>query len=57
MQVSVRVVHADVGPVLQSDIHLAEATSAAAVIGFNVKSGGSAVDAAAKQANVQVRKC
>ncbi|CAI5934809.1 unnamed protein product [Closterium sp. NIES-64] len=54
-RVRVRVVHAEVGAITQSDIDMAEATGAAAIVGFNVRCMGAAVDAAAKQADVPIR--
>ncbi|CAI7915509.1 unnamed protein product [Closterium sp. NIES-54] len=54
-RVRVRVVHAEVGAITQSDIDMAEATGAAAIVGFNVRCMGGAVDAAAKQADVPIR--
>lgn len=56
LQVEVNVVHVGVGPVSQSDVDLAEACGAC-VVGFNLKSMASAVDAAARRAKIIVSMC
>lgn len=50
------IVHAGVGPVSQSDVDLAE-TCGALIVGFNVRSMASAIDAAARLAKINVRVC
>ncbi|KAJ7537975.1 hypothetical protein O6H91_11G030200 [Diphasiastrum complanatum] len=54
-QVAVNIVHTGVGPVSQSDVDLAEACGAC-IVGFNVRSIGGAIDAAARRAKVVLRQ-
>jgi translation initiation factor IF-2 len=52
-QVEVNIVHSAVGPISQSDIDLA-ASCRAVIVGFNVGSMGSAIEASARFAKVKV---
>ncbi|EPS64374.1 hypothetical protein M569_10407, partial [Genlisea aurea] len=53
-QVLVKIVHAGVGPVLQSDVDMAQACNAC-VVGFNVRDLPAAISLAAAQAKVQIK--
>lgn len=53
-QVVVNIVHTGVGAISQADVDLAQACGAV-IVGFNIRNMPSSVDAAARQANINIR--
>ncbi|KAH9288493.1 hypothetical protein KI387_032610, partial [Taxus chinensis] len=54
-QVLVNIIHTGVGAISQADVDLAQACGAC-IVGFNIRNMPSAVDAAARQANINIRQ-
>lgn len=54
-QVVVNIIHTGVGAISQADVDLAQACGAS-IVGFNIRNMSSSVDAAARQANINIRQ-